>query len=69
MRFVVINLVAIAFRSRYYVAWLISQMAMDLSGFSYNASNGNFDKYENCRPLEVEVFNMNAKNRVYVPND
>ena len=47
---------------------MISQLGLDLSGLSYNKASGNFDYYENAKPLEIEVFNWDAKTRVKLWN-
>lgn len=51
-------------RSKYYVPWLISQLAIDFAGLSYNRVTNSFDKYENARPVDTEIRFMDAKRRV-----
>lgn len=68
VRYMLINIAAFNFRSRYYVPWLISQLSIDLAGLSYNSKSGKFDLYENARPLEVEFLYMDSKRRVTVWN-
>jgi hypothetical protein len=47
---------------------MISQLGMDFSGLSFNNASGNFDLYENAKPLEIEIFNWDAKTRVKLWN-
>lgn len=66
LRFVLLNISVISFRSRYYVIWLVSQVAIDMAGLSYNKASGEFDKYEAARPWDVEWTHWDAKKRVLV---
>lgn len=68
VRVVIYNIAATAFRSRYYVPWMLSQLVIDLAGISYNKSKDTFDKYEGARPLDVEWTYWDAKRRVTVWN-
>lgn len=47
---------------------MISQLGLDFSGLSYCSKTGNFDLYENAKPLEIEIFNWDAKTRVRLWN-
>ena len=66
LRFLLLNFAIVGFRSRYYVAWLLSQVAIDLAGLSFNQATGEFDKYEAARPWDVEWTHWDAKKRVLV---
>ena len=66
VRFVLLNVAVISFRSRYYVIWLVSQVSIDLAGLSYNTATDDFDKYETARPWDVEWTHWDAKKRVLV---
>lgn len=47
---------------------MLSQLALDFSGLSYNRATGNYDYYENARPVDIEWTYWDAKTRVRVWN-